>query len=58
MEDFRAPQLFNVEIGPDVGAQPQRGVVGPSIPPQPQEITRDLNLYSQPENGMRQGVIR
>lgn len=59
MEDFRAPQSFNVEIGPE-GREValHGGVAGPSLPFVPQEITPEPSLYPQPGRGVRQGVIR
>lgn len=60
MEDFRAPQPFNVEIGPEPDVTP-RGhmpVLGPSQPVVAQEITPDRELYPPRGRGVRPGVVR
>lgn len=60
MEDFRAPQPFNVEIGPEPDVTP-RGfmpVLGPSQPVVPQEISVDRELYPPRGRGVRPGVVR
>lgn len=60
MEDFRAPQPFNVEIGPesDIAPPVRMPVLGPALPNVPQEITPDRDLYPPRGRGVRNGVVR
>lgn len=60
MQDFRAPQPFNVEIGPEPQVTPHEAmpVGGPSLPVVDQEITQDVDLYPARGRGVRNGVVR
>ncbi|MCC7186394.1 MAG: hypothetical protein IT185_09160 [Acidobacteria bacterium] len=58
MQDFRSPQPFNVEIGPEGATVPRAGVVGPSLPVVRQELTPEPDLYPPPARGVADGVIR
>lgn len=60
MQDFRSPQPFNVEIGPEPDVTPHEAmpVVGPAVPPVAQEITQDVDLYPARGRGVRNGVVR
>ena len=58
--DFTGPQPFNVEIhAEDVPHVPvAMPVLGPAVPPVPQEITPDRDLYPPRGRGVRPGVVR
>lgn len=60
MDDFRAPQPFNVAIGPepDIAAPVTMPVLGPAVPVVAQEITPDIDLYPKQRHGVRRGVVR
>lgn len=55
MQDFRAPQPFNVEIGPEPQVTPHEAmpVLGPAVPPVAQEITPDRELYPPRGRGVQ-----
>jgi hypothetical protein len=54
MQDFTAPQPFNVEIGPEPQVTPHAAmpVLGPAVPPVAQEITPDRDLYPPIRHGV------
>lgn len=60
MEDFRAPQPFNVSIGPEPDVTPHvlMPVGGPTLPEVLQEISPDRDLYPARGRGVRNGVVR
>ena len=60
MEDFRAPQLFNVEIGPEPDVTPHvpMPVGGPTLPVVVQEISADRDLYPARGPGVKPGIVR
>lgn len=60
MQDFVAPQPFNVAIEPepDIAPPVRMPVIAPSVPVVAQEITPDRDLYPPRGRGVRPGRVR